>query len=217
MRMRYLTLILLAAAPAALAGPVRKANLVDLCGDARVIVSGRIMAVQDATEPGSGLPTRAVTLRVRELIKSGNQRPDARLWQNRLYTFKQYNHPGLQRSDARLPEYRTGEEVILFLAGTSRLGLTAPIGLTQGKFTIKTVRKGTQTSSLIANAQDNANLTVGQSSQTPAARARALTGRVTLSGLNRWEREVLTRDASGPLEYDPFVQLVKKLALPARR
>ena len=35
-----------------------------------------------------------------------------------------------------VPEYAVGEEVVLFLTRESRLGLCAPVGLTQGKFSV---------------------------------------------------------------------------------
>jgi len=39
-----------------------------------------------------------------------------------------------------LPTYHVGEEVVLFLHGTSQRGFTSPVGLGQGKF--KVIRKG---------------------------------------------------------------------------
>ena len=39
-----------------------------------------------------------------------------------------------------VPEYKVGEEMVLFLTRESRLGLCAPVGLAQGKFSV--VKKG---------------------------------------------------------------------------
>ncbi len=43
---------------------------------------------------------------------------------------------------AGLPTYVPGEEVLLFLAAPGKLGLTAPIGLTQGKLPVSTLASG---------------------------------------------------------------------------
>ena len=45
-------------------------------------------------------------------------------------------------SIASLPNYTPGEEVLLFLAAPGKLGLTAPIGITQGKLPITTLPSG---------------------------------------------------------------------------
>ncbi|MGE0820577.1 MAG: hypothetical protein AB7G75_00745 [Candidatus Binatia bacterium] len=43
---------------------------------------------------------------------------------------------------AQVPTYSVGEEVVLFLAAPGKLGLTAPIGLTQGKLPVTTLASG---------------------------------------------------------------------------
>ena len=43
---------------------------------------------------------------------------------------------------AGLPSYTPGEEALLFLAAPGKLGLTAPIGLTQGKLPVATLSSG---------------------------------------------------------------------------
>lgn len=43
---------------------------------------------------------------------------------------------------ANLPQYTPGEEALLFLAAPGKLGLTAPIGLTQGKLPVTTLASG---------------------------------------------------------------------------
>ena len=46
------------------------------------------------------------------------------------------------RGNRGLPSYTPGEEVLLFLAAPGKLGLTAPIGLTQGKLPVTTLASG---------------------------------------------------------------------------
>lgn len=46
---------------------------------------------------------------------------------------------------AGLPSYTSGEEVLLFLAAPGKLGLTAPIGLTQGKLPVTMLTSGEKT------------------------------------------------------------------------
>jgi hypothetical protein len=196
------------------ADPVRRANLLDLTEFAHVIVSGRVVGVADRVE--DQLPVRVVSLRVTDVLKAGDRRR-ARPQAGRVYQFKQYNHPALRRTHMQMPGYAPDEEVVLFLAGTSQYGLTSPLALDQGKFTVFSVGEGNRKSRLIRNARDNANLAVVAPDQPakPAARAAAVQAqlrRVRSVALNPAEREVLTRESWGPLDYDLFVKLVKKLA-----
>jgi hypothetical protein len=68
----------------------------------------------------AGKPTETMTVR-HAGTRSGHVRPD-----------------GLEVPPLRLglPEYEVGEEVVLFLTRESKLGLCAPVGLSQGKFSV---------------------------------------------------------------------------------
>jgi hypothetical protein len=178
--------------------------------------------VQEQVDPDTGTPVRVVSLRVREVLKSNDRARRGRPSAGSVYQFRQWNHPVLRRTHLRMPQYAVGEEVLLFLAGTSSEGLTSPFALDQGKFTVRTIQKRNRVSRILSNGRDNANLPVVDpletvTPQAKAARVRPELARVSAARLTPAEQDILTRSASGPLNYDTFVSLVKKLVRTGRR
>lgn len=92
-----------------------------------------------------GLSVLTVTFTVQETLKGEV---------GRTVTFRQLNpiqppppHPGvgglrLAISTFGLPSYNRGEEAVLFLARAGKIGLTAPLGLAQGKMPVSAVTTG---------------------------------------------------------------------------
>ena len=92
-----------------------------------------------------GLSVLTVTFTVQEDLKGEV---------GRTVTFRQLNpiqppppHPGvgglrLAISTFGLPSYNRGEEAVLFLARAGKIGLTAPLGLAQGKMPVSAVTTG---------------------------------------------------------------------------
>jgi hypothetical protein len=71
--------------------------------------------------------------------------------------FRQVRSGGLGRSGVPgVPEYRAGQDLVLFLHGESRLGLTSPVGLLQGAFAVKRTQRGELG---LVNGAFNRNLT----------------------------------------------------------
>ena len=66
-------------------------------------------------------------------------------------------------SIAGMPSFHRGDEVVLFLYGTSTVGLTSPVGLGQGSFTVVRDKLGKK---LAINAFGNERLLEGVSSTT---------------------------------------------------
>jgi hypothetical protein len=64
---------------------------------------------------------------------------------------------------AGMPAFHRGDEVVLFLYGTSAMGLTSPVGLGQGSFTVVRDKLGKK---LAINAFGNQRLLEGVSSTT---------------------------------------------------
>jgi len=103
---------------------------------------------------GLGIPVTEVTFAVSEVVKGevGStvtfQQIDTQAQQGPLKAASkdilQENPRGFfaKAGIANLPNYRPGEEVLLFLAAPGKLGLTAPIGLTQGKLPVTTLTSG---------------------------------------------------------------------------
>lgn len=79
------------------------------------------------------------------------------------------------RSLAGVPRFEKGEEVILFLYGDSRRGLTSPVGLGHGKFVVLQDKKGqrlalnaTGNETLFRNLSPAARRKLGDASNQPA-------------------------------------------------
>jgi hypothetical protein len=119
-----------------LASRVRTVNLEEMTGRAERILAGRCVEVAIVHEPELGLDVAHVTLEVDRSLK-GDATGSLTL---RMLAgdSEPRQHPGV----GEVPGFVPGEEVILFLYGESRLGLTSPVGLGQGKFTVLTNKEG---------------------------------------------------------------------------
>ncbi len=168
----FLILALALSATVLHATRVRPINLEEMTTLADRIVSGRVVEVRGMKDPELGRDVTLVTLEVDRAVKG---RAD------RILTFKQIG--SLEAATVRgvritgLPRYRSGEEVILFLAGTTASGLTAPLGLGQGKFVIHEDQNGRRTA---VNEFGNTSLLEGLSpgaSQRLGGTAREWRGR----------------------------------------
>lgn len=95
-----------------------------------------------------------------------------------------------------MPMYRENEEYMLFLIGDSRLGLTTPVGLFQGAFTIRIDKYGAETA-------------------TNGFLNRGLFQDIEVEDLDRLNlspaEKRLCSQAKGPFVLDDFIGIVKKL------
>ena len=130
------------AATLAVATPAASRDAISLGFDQLVegaarIVHGTVRSV-DPGRDADGIPATWVTLDVDETLKGP---VEARL------TYKQVGVPeplpdGTLLRLPGLPRYRVGDEVVVFLHGTSRRGFTSPVGLGQGLFRAEDGPKG---------------------------------------------------------------------------
>lgn len=139
---RPLPSLLLLAVIAALARPAAPEGLpADLAGMARragVVAAGEIVQVRPGTHPRyPRLGVTFVTLRVSESFKGTR---------SGMLTFMQIGHAGDARPPANgarymripdLPQYRPGEEVLLFLYPATETGLTSPVDGHRGKLALR--------------------------------------------------------------------------------
>ena len=149
MRTRLLTgmLSLLAATISLTATTVRIVNLSEMVQASDRVFHGRCVSAREMTH-SNGLPIVEYTFLVTDGIKGTVE--------GERVVFRQ-----LQASRARgfgiagLPVFRKGQDLVLFLAADSRIGLTSPTGLSQGVFSVLQDRRGKLA---IVNSFKNQNL-----------------------------------------------------------
>lgn len=128
------------------ASRVRPMNLEELTARAERIFQGRCTAVEPVIDNGPGPERIRVTFQVERAVKGS---PPAELTVRVLADpTGMAGEPGAGGTS----RFRPGERVILFLYGESESGLTGPVGLGQGKFTILEDKQGRQIS---VNGFDN--------------------------------------------------------------
>lgn len=162
-------LALLSAATPALATRLRPLNLEDLTTRASRIIHGRCLEVRSERDARLGRDVLVVTLQVQRTLKGGA---------TPTLTFRQLAPPAPGGAGVvGMPVFRKGEEVILFMAGEASTGLSAPLGLGQGKFAVSRDKQGRGRAS---NGFGNAPLFRGLSE-----RAAARLG----PSVRQWERQ----------------------------
>ncbi|MBI1910297.1 MAG: hypothetical protein HYS22_09030 [Deltaproteobacteria bacterium] len=177
----------------ALALTVLSQNLEQLSKDADQIIAGQVIEAKEGFDP-EGRPIVTVTLQVEEAYKGEV---------GRRFSFKQLRAPkpeeGMGESllSGSLPEYKKGEELVLFLSRPGSLGLTAPIGIMQGKFNVVTDDSGKKQ---VANLFNNKGLFSGMKNSH------------SLKSFSGSEKNIVKSSSPGPVNYDTFISLVKKLA-----
>ena len=111
---------------------VRELMLDDIVGTATVAFQGTCIANRTERDAQTNLVVTLTTFVVEEVLKGNVQR---------THIIKQI---GGKMPDGEMslrvdgiPTFVVGEEYVVFLAGVSAAGFSSPIGLAQGKFTIK--------------------------------------------------------------------------------
>jgi hypothetical protein len=122
-RLWVLAAILAVALDSLQASQVRPLNIAQMTERADRIFVGRCVGVQTVSDPELGQLVSHVTFNVERGAK-GDLRGNVTI---RVLE--------AQAIDG-LPQFQSGEEVVLFLYPASRRGLTSPVGFGQGKFTV---------------------------------------------------------------------------------
>lgn len=149
------------------AGQVRSVGLAEMAHRADRIFSARCIAIDVVPLPQLGREVTEVTFEVERVVKGGVGRT--------------VNVKLLGAGDGfDAPRFEPGERVVLFLHADGALGLTSPVGLGQGRFSIVEDKQGHE---LAVNAFGNRNLLGGLSGQTRARVEGALAGRDAVAGL----------------------------------
>lgn len=157
-RLTWLALMLFALAAPAAASQIRSLNLEQLADRADRIFSGRVMAVQVGVDTDLGQVVTTTTFRIDRGLK-GDLPGRITI---RTLGGQVSGHPRARgnRAVRGMPQFRPGEEVVLFLYGDSQVGLTSPVGFGQGLFSI--VEDG-KSGSLAINGYGNRDLLRGLS------------------------------------------------------
>jgi hypothetical protein len=117
------------------ASQVRPLNLEEMTDRAAVIFVGRCLEVTEQGHPQLRRVTR-VTFQVEQPVKG-------RVGQRVTIEMPGRSSDSLSGLHiAGVPEFKKGDEVLLFLYGKSKLGLSVPVGLGQGRFTIRRDKLG---------------------------------------------------------------------------
>lgn len=155
-----LLVVLLGSGGTLQATQVRPLTLEQLSQRAATIFSGRCTGVRVESDPNVGWVTLA-TFEVERAVK-GRVGRTATL---RLLGGRSDLEPRAAEVPG-MPRFRRGDEVVLFLYGTSAIGLTSPVGLGQGKFDVVRDKRGRK---IAVNAFGNERLL---ERLPPAARGR---------------------------------------------
>ena len=150
---------------------VAKLNLTQLASLSDHIFVGRCISVKTA-EDSNGRPVQYVTYQISETLKGDIQE---------TVTFKQilmpndtsYGRETVTTAMSDLPAYKEGEEALVFLSDATDSGLTAPVGLGQGKFVIVTGKDGRRR---ISNVLKNRGIFQGMA-RIPKVQSLSLTSR----------------------------------------
>lgn len=105
-------------------------TLEQIISSAGFIFSGKITNVWSERDAATGFIVTYSTVAVDENVRGANT--------NR-FTFKQYGgtYQGLNVFAADMSYFTVGEEVVAFLYPLSKLGLTSPIGVAEGKWMVQ--------------------------------------------------------------------------------
>ena len=106
---------------------VRSVNLDELVGLSERVFLGRVAGVKSSFDSRIGINVTSYTFIVTEGLK-GVKTGDT------IHVRQVGGTAGAPSPVSGLPVYRKGGEILLFLHGDSRLGLTSPVGLLQGVF-----------------------------------------------------------------------------------
>jgi hypothetical protein len=161
-------------------------NLEELTERAQDIVRGTVVDARVAKHPElTNLDTVVVTLRVRETLK-GRARGS--------YTFRQYIWDVRDRYDAA--GYRKGQDLLLLMNAPTRYGLTSPVGIQQGRFSIQRDGSGR---AIATNGMGNARLF--ERLDAASARSRA--------ALSPRQASLVAKHRAGPLALEDLTALIR--------
>ena len=181
-------LVLLAAAMPARASSVLPLDLDRIVAGAGVAFQGTVTDAHSERDPQTSWIVTYVTFRVDDALKGSV---------DGTYTVKQIGGRLASGETYRVdgvPSYTVGQSYVVFLTSPSSIGLSSPVGLSQGQFTIAQTPGGPE----VSNGRDFREMTANIPVETlpPNARARMelkAGGRVGSLGLDDFKELVRQR------------------------
>ena len=167
---------------------VRQINLAEMTGSARYIFSGVCINKEITYDEDIQREVYVFTFRVNQMIKGAPRNQFAVKTSKTLVEMKQ------------VPVYKIGDEVVLFLYGESRSGFTSPVGLGQGKFSVRYLPGGERK---VVNENNNLNLFKGMDKQEYTDMFIKSSYRNRVTGI--------LKQKSGPVNYDIFLAITEAL------
>jgi len=174
---------------------VKFVSLEELVRGSDRIFSGTCIAVQDTTVPDTRVPVTQYTFKVTERLK-GNLEDTVVVSQIGVRTPRTQGDRAVVFRIPGMPVYQIGEEVTLFLVSESPLGLSSPVGLSQGAFTVFQ----SQGKRVLKNGLNNAGLLRNLSPEMQFRQWK----------LSEAEKRFLSVK-KGPLEYNLFMGIIRKM------
>ncbi len=150
-------LVLVLLWPSGLAISVKTMNLVEMTERAEKVFHGQCLS-REIVDDSTNIPIVEYKFQVKQAIKGVSN--------GQTVVFRQVDgsevgKPGIPG----VPQYRVGQELVLFLRKESRRGLTSPVGLGQGTFLVHKNGRGNVE---IMNLVGNRNLLFGLPEDQPA-------------------------------------------------
>jgi hypothetical protein len=167
---------------------VRQINLAKMTGSAGYIFSGVCINREIRYDKDIEREVYVFTFRVNQMIKGAPRNQFTVRTSKTLVEMKQ------------VPIYNIGDEVVLFLYGESRLGFTSPVGLGQGKFSVRYFPNGEKK---VVNENNNLNLFKGMDKPEYMDMFMKSSYQNRITG-------ILTQK-SGPVNYDIFFAITEAL------
>lgn len=165
---------------------VQTVNLFEMVRLADRVFWGTCLRMKTEPAGATGLLVTAYTFEVREGIKGVNA-GETVVFRQISQVQKGFGIPGL-------PQYHEGQQALIFLHADSRIGLTSPVGLSQGVFQVEKI----QDYLAVSNSLDNRNLAHNVAAELAVG-----------CGLTDQEQEVLEKPH--PIPLSRFLSLVDKI------
>ena len=165
---------------------VQTVNLFEMVKLADRVFWGTCLKMKTEQDGATGLWVTAYTFEVREGIK-GVSAGETIVFRQISPGQKGFGIPGL-------PQYHEGQQALLFLHANSRIGLTSPVGLSQGVFQVQKI----QDYLAVSNSLSNRNLAHNVSAELALG-----------SGLT--DQEQGTLEKANPIPITRFLSLVEKI------